>query len=120
MHRDVSGTFDHYLYIPRPSSPGELSQGVELGELGARDGDEGRLQTKAREAVNLHERRTGFRPNMLHVGYRIEQDDSSLFSYTYAGRVLTIDPVSTASPEYMTQILSQVSSIRPRLWEMNR
>jgi FAD/FMN-containing dehydrogenase len=43
-------------------------------------------------------RRTGFRPNMLHVGYRIEQDDSSLFSYTFAGRVLTIDPVSTGEP----------------------
>ena len=43
-------------------------------------------------------RRTGFRPNMLHVGYRIEQDDNSLFSYTYDGRVLTIDPVSTGAP----------------------
>jgi FAD/FMN-containing dehydrogenase len=43
-------------------------------------------------------RRTGFRPNMLHVGYRIEQDDSSLFSYTFDGRVLTIDPVSTGEP----------------------
>lgn len=43
-------------------------------------------------------RRTGFRPNMLHVGYRIEQDDSSLFSYTYDSRVLTIDPVSTGAP----------------------
>ncbi len=45
-----------------------------------------------------YHRRTGFRPNMLHVGYRIEQDDSSLFSYTFAGRVLTIDPVSTGAP----------------------
>lgn len=43
-------------------------------------------------------RRTGFRPNMLHVGYRIEQDDSSLFSYTFEGPVLTIDPVSTGAP----------------------
>jgi hypothetical protein len=43
-------------------------------------------------------KRTGFRPNMLHVGYRIEQDDSSLFSYTYDSRVLTIDPVSTGAP----------------------
>jgi len=43
-------------------------------------------------------RRTGFRPNMLHVGYRIEQDDTSLFSYTFHSRVLTIDPVSTGAP----------------------
>jgi FAD/FMN-containing dehydrogenase len=43
-------------------------------------------------------RRTGFRPNMTHVGYRILQDQSSLFSYTYDSDVLTIDPVSTGAP----------------------
>jgi FAD/FMN-containing dehydrogenase len=43
-------------------------------------------------------KRTGFRPNMLHVGYRIMQDDSSLFSYTFHSNVLTIDPVSTGAP----------------------
>ena len=30
-----------------------------------------------------------------------------------------IEPVSTASPEYITRIRSQVSSTRPRLWPMN-
>ncbi|MEP6910445.1 MAG: FAD-binding protein [Actinomycetota bacterium] len=45
-----------------------------------------------------YHRRTGFRPNMLHVGYRIMQDQSSLFSYTYDSPVLTIDPVSTGAP----------------------
>ncbi len=29
-------------------------------------------------------------------------------------------PVSTASPEYITQMRSQTSMIRPRLWLMNR
>jgi FAD/FMN-containing dehydrogenase len=48
--------------------------------------------------VRDYYRRTGFRPNMTHVGYRIEQDDSSLFSYTYGARVMTIDPVSTGAP----------------------
>ncbi len=43
-------------------------------------------------------KKTGFRPNMLHVGYRIMQDDSSLFSYTFHSNVLTIDPVSTGAP----------------------
>jgi FAD/FMN-containing dehydrogenase len=42
-----------------------------------------------------------WRPNMLHVGYRILQDQSSLFSYTYDGDVLTIDPVSTGEPGWM-------------------
>jgi len=40
----------------------------------------------------------GWRPNLLHVGYRIEQDQSSLLSYTWNGPVLTIDPVSTGAP----------------------
>lgn len=35
---------------------------------------------------------------MLDVGYRVEQDDSSLFSYTNDGPALTIDPVSTGGP----------------------
>lgn len=43
-------------------------------------------------------RRQGWRVNMLHVGYRILEDDSSLFSYSYDGPVLTIDPVSTGAP----------------------
>ena len=43
-------------------------------------------------------REHGWRPNLLHVGYRIEQDQSSLLSYTWDGPVLTIDPVSTGAP----------------------
>jgi hypothetical protein len=50
------------------------------------------------EFAQNYYRRTGYRPNILHVGYRILQDRSSLFSYTYDGDVLTIDPVSTAGP----------------------
>ncbi len=37
----------------------------------------------------------GYRSNMLNVGYRINQDDSSLFSYSYDGIVMTVDPVGT-------------------------
>ncbi len=42
--------------------------------------------------------RTGYRPNLTHVGYRIAHDESSHFSYSSEGTVLTIDPVSTADP----------------------
>ena len=42
--------------------------------------------------------RTGWRPNMLHVGYRILQDQNNLFSYTWDTNVMTIDPVSTGKP----------------------
>jgi FAD/FMN-containing dehydrogenase len=36
-----------------------------------------------------------YRPNMMHVGYRINKDTSSLFSYSFNGNVMTFDPVST-------------------------
>ena len=39
--------------------------------------------------------RTGFRPDMPHVGYRIAADQQGLFSYSFNGPVMTIDPVST-------------------------
>ncbi len=43
----------------------------------------------------------GWRPNMLHVGYRIPKDESPLFSYSYKGNVMTIDPVSTGTPGWL-------------------
>jgi FAD binding domain len=48
--------------------------------------------------ANDYYRRVGWRPNMTHVGYRIAQDQSSLFSYTHEGTALTIDPVCTGAP----------------------
>ncbi len=48
---------------------------------------------------------TGYRCDMLNVGYHIAQDNSSLFSYTRKGPALTLDPVSTGSagwPEFLT------------------
>ncbi|GHO87522.1 FAD-binding protein [Dictyobacter formicarum] len=43
-------------------------------------------------------RSTGYRSNMISVGYRINQDDSSMFSYSFRGTVMTFDPVSTGNP----------------------
>jgi FAD/FMN-containing dehydrogenase len=42
--------------------------------------------------------RVGYRSNLAYVGYRIAQDQKALFSYSYDGPVMTIDPVSTANP----------------------
>jgi FAD/FMN-containing dehydrogenase len=44
-----------------------------------------------------HYRRTGYRIDLLSVGYRILADQSSLFSYSYDGTVITYDPVSTGA-----------------------
>jgi len=40
----------------------------------------------------------GYRNNMLSVGYRVAQDQKSLFSYSNDGNAMTVDPVSTANP----------------------
>lgn len=40
-------------------------------------------------------RSKGYRPNLMNVGYRINKDTSSLFSYSFGGNVMTFDPVST-------------------------
>ncbi len=45
---------------------------------------------------------TGYRINMLSVGYRVAQDQSSLLSYTYDGNRITIDPVSTGGADWVT------------------
>jgi hypothetical protein len=47
--------------------------------------------------VNYY-KENGYRSNMLNVGYRINQDDSSLFSYSHDGIVMTVDPVGTGDP----------------------
>lgn len=41
---------------------------------------------------------TGYRSNMLSVGYRIIKDQESVLSYSYDGTVMTVDPVSTGNP----------------------
>jgi FAD/FMN-containing dehydrogenase len=49
------------------------------------------------EWVNDYYRRKNYRVNLLHVGYRIAKDQQALFSYSYNGTVMTIDPVSTGN-----------------------
>lgn len=44
-----------------------------------------------------YQRTTGYRVNLLSVGYRIAADQSSLFSYSFDGTVITFDPVSTGN-----------------------
>jgi hypothetical protein len=44
-----------------------------------------------------HYKRFGYRCDLLNVGYRILSDQSSLFSYSFNGNVMTVDPVSTGA-----------------------
>lgn len=52
--------------------------------------------------VQDYHKQTGYRTNLLYVGYRISKDQKSLFSYSYDGDVMTIDPVSTANDGWYT------------------
>ena len=47
-----------------------------------------------------HMRRTGYRTDIPHVGYRIAQDDSSLLSYSRDGMTMSIDPASTGGKDW--------------------
>jgi len=49
---------------------------------------------------------TGYRNDMLFVGYRIAQDQNSLLSYSYDGNAMTIDPVSTGNPGWDTFLMA--------------
>src|SRR5215831_9917018 len=50
------------------------------------------------EFSKQYDREHGYRVNLLSVGYRIKADQSSLFSYSFDGPVMTFDPVSTGNP----------------------
>jgi FAD/FMN-containing dehydrogenase len=65
----------------------------------------GKLLPEYTRWVKNYYKTKGYRTNMLHVGYRIAEDQQSLLSYSFDGNVMTIDPVSTANPgwkEFLT------------------
>ena len=52
------------------------------------------------EFCDSYRRKTGYRTDLSHVGYRISQDDSSLLSYSQSGMAMSIDPASTGGPDW--------------------
>jgi hypothetical protein len=52
--------------------------------------------------VNDYYKNQHYRSNLLSVGYRITQDQSSLLSYSYDGAIMTIDPISTNNDGWKT------------------
>jgi hypothetical protein len=47
-----------------------------------------------------YEKSTGYRCNLPSVGYAISRDVEALFSYSWEGPTLSIDPASTGGPEW--------------------
>ncbi len=58
----------------------------------------GQILTEQFKFARKYFNTTGYRTNMLYVGYRIAKDQNNLLSYSYDGDVMTVDPVSTANP----------------------
>jgi FAD/FMN-containing dehydrogenase len=56
--------------------------------------------------VKNYYKTVGYRTNMLHVGYRVAHDQSSVLSYSFKGNAMTIDPVSTANPGWVDFLLA--------------
>jgi hypothetical protein len=56
-------------------------------------------------------RKTGYCADLPNVGYRIQEDTSSLFSYSYNGPVMTFDPVSTGNPGWEEFLAAYMSSV---------
>ena len=50
------------------------------------------------EFSKQYDKEHGYRVNLLSAGHRIEADQSSLFSCSFDGPVMTLDPVSTGNP----------------------
>jgi len=53
-----------------------------------------------------YQQEKNYRANVIHVGYRVLQDQKSLLSYSYDGNVMTIDPVSTNNPGWTDFLLA--------------
>ena len=51
-------------------------------------------------------KKTGFRCDLLNVGYHIAEDRQSLFSYTRNAPALTLDPVSTGWPGWQELLVA--------------
>ncbi len=49
------------------------------------------------EFCRRYYREHGYRCDLLSVGYRVSEDTSSLFSYSFKGNVMTVDPISTGA-----------------------
>jgi len=91
-------TWPHAQTINYPRDPGEKKYIFSMWSFP----EEGYFDILERyfKFCQNHMRRTGYRTDIPHVGYRIAQDDSSLLSYSPDGMTMSIDPASTGGKEW--------------------
>jgi FAD/FMN-containing dehydrogenase len=59
-----------------------------------------RVLREYRQFCADHDAEHGYRPDLLSIGYRVAKSRHALFSYSWDGDVMTIDPVATGGPEW--------------------
>ena len=88
----------HAQIINYPRDPGEKKYLFSMWSF--REGDFFDVLEEYCDFCILYEAQTGFRCNLPSVGYSICRDCEALFSYTWEGPGLSIDPASTGGPEW--------------------
>ncbi len=93
-----SRTWPHAQTINYPRAPGPKKYIFSMWAFQERNYFE--ILERYFDFCEDHRRKTGYRTDIPHVGYRIIQDDSSLLSYSKDGMTMSIDPASTGGPEW--------------------
>jgi L-gulonolactone oxidase len=91
-------TWPHAQIINYPRNPGENKYIFSMWafrEMGFFD-----ILEEYCDFCIAYEAHTGYRCNMPSVGYAIVRDCEALFSYSWEGPTMSIDPASTGGPEW--------------------
>jgi L-gulonolactone oxidase len=91
-------TWPHAQIINYPRDPGETKYLFSMWSF--REGSFFDVLEEYCDFCIAYEAQTGFRCNLPSVGYAICRDVEALFSYTWEGPGMSIDPASTGGPEW--------------------
>jgi FAD binding domain len=91
-------TWPHAQIINYPRDPGETKYLFSMWSF--REGGFFDVLEEYCDFCIAYEAQTGFRCNLPSVGYAICRDVEALFSYTWEGPGMSIDPASTGGPEW--------------------
>ncbi|MGH6737361.1 MAG: FAD-binding protein [Methyloceanibacter sp.] len=91
-------TWPHAQIINYPRDPGENKYLFSMWAF--REGGYFDILEEYCDFCIAYEQHTGYRCNLPSVGYAIARDVEAMFSYSWEGATLSIDPASTGGPEW--------------------
>ena len=97
-------SWPHAQIINYPRNPGQTKYLFSMWSF--RESDFFDILEEYCDFCIAYEAHTGFRCNLPSVGYAICRDCEALFSYTWEGPGMSIDPASTGGPEWEEFLLS--------------